>query len=415
MWYTFRQLIPYTMLLHVVFLLHISAVQAQIRIVDDGTPTLDDLLQAQHLASQCLGMNLSVDDNQASLSGNRMGVAFQPHESGSDLQRFFVGRFLRPEPSEVWQTQVITLHAAQTLDDGHGVHVTGLLEPATTEQLYQVVTDLWTTALGPDFTITAISTSRNPEIFCDYTTPLSVVEGVWYEVLVAAEKLPDTPILPRYLYASGIVSSGGRERARAGDIKFTFRENASGNPEFVSVDCATVPDFCGPTLDTLETALGTNGDEDTTQRDAAIMAVLPPAYTKDDISEMQVTTGNGREALVVQLEDVPASAARTVRGIVICRRPLASAADWECEYRFINYNQVLAIGMTVSVRSLDVSDAQVETMVESVAGDIINARMVTISPRDSGYMLNAAGPGMTGLTAYFGADLALTGKEYRGQ
>jgi hypothetical protein len=358
-------------------------------------------------------MNLSIDNNQVSLSGNRLGVAFHSHENIQGVQRFFVGRFLHPDPAGEWQTQSMSLHAAQTLEDGSGVHVTGLLEPATTEMLYLAVTDLWTAALGPDFTITAINTTRKPEIFCDYTTPLPEAEGVWHEVIVAAEKLPDTPVLPRFLYASGIVSSGPLDRARAGNIKFNFRENASGYPEFVSVDCATVPDLCGTTLDTLKTALGINGDEDTTQRDAAFLAVLPPAYTQDDIKEIQENTGNGRENIFVQLEDVPASATRTVRGIVICRRPMAGTEDWECEYRFMNYNQALANGTTVTVRTLDLTESQVETMVAAVKDDIVNAFRVTLSANDTGFLLNGMGPGMPGFTAHFDTSLKLITKEFR--
>lgn len=393
-------------------LLHIPVLQAQP--VQNGIPSLDDLLQAEQFVSQCLGMNLSADSNQASLSGNRMGVAFQPHESGPDLQRLFVGIFNRPDIGEDWALQTLRLHATQTLDDGSGVHVTGLLDAATTELLYQSVADLWAAALGADFTITTINTTRMPETWCDFAGNRTEVDGVWHEVLVAAQKLPDAPILPRYLYAVGLVDvSREIDRARAGNYKFNFRENADGYPEFVSVDCATVPEPCGENLDTLRTALGTNGEEDSSQRDAAILAVLPPAYTKEHIDEMQVSTGNGRENLVIELEDVAVSAARTVRGIVICRRPLGSGADWDCEYRFINYNQTLANGMTVSVRSLDVSEAQVETLVAAVANDIVNARIVSISADDTGFTLSAAGIFMPGLTARFDSNLKLTEKEFR--
>ena len=396
-------------------LLHLPPAQAQTRIIEDGPPTLADLLQAEQLAGQCLGMALSADTTQASLTGNRLGVSFQPHETGPGLQRFFVGKFLREDIGEEWKPQVMTLHAAQTMSEGRGVHVTGLLEPATAELLYQAVTDLWTEILGPEFTITTINTTRKPELFCDYTTPIPEAEGVWHEVLVAGQTLPDEPVLPKYLYASGIVELGSTlERASAGHYKFTFQEDAGGYPEFVAVDCAMAPAYlCDEKLETLKTALGTGGEEDTTQRDAAIMAVLPPAYTKDHIREIQVNSGNGRESLVVQLEEVPASPARTVRGIAICRRPLASGGDWACEYRFVAYNQTLANGMTVSVRTLGLSEAQVETLVAQVADDIIGARIVSIGAADGGYTLNVAGFANQPLTARFDAGLNLVEKTYR--
>ena len=167
------------------------------------------------------------------------------------------------------------------------------------------------------------------------------------------------------------------------------------------------------TLDTLKTTLGTDGEENNSQRDDAIMAVLPEPYTKDHITEIQLFTGNGRENLAVQLAEVPVSVTRTVRGTVNCHRALGSMADWECEHRFRNYNQALVNGMIVSVRTLDLDEAQVEAMVTVVQDDIVNARMVSIGNTDSGFFLNARGFDIPGLTARFDRNLNLTEKEFR--
>ena len=393
-----------------------SGVHAQIRMTDDGIPTLEDVLQAEEIASQCLGMNLTADVNQVSLSGNRLGVAFHPHVAEANLQRFFVVRFTRPDMGEDWHLQSVNLHAAQILDENVGVHVSGLLDPSKTALLHQSVSDLWTKTVGTDFTITQINTTIMPEIYCDHARTSIDVEGAWHEVLVAAEKLPESPVLPPFLYTSGIVSVGpDAARLRQGAYKFTFRDDAGGYPEFVTVDCATVPvDLCTEHLATLQTALGIDdGDEDTSARDAAILAVLPVGYTREHFRNIQLTSGNGRESLVVNLEELPVSPTRTQTGIVLCRRPLGSRGDWDCEYRVMAINVVLSNGMTVRLRDESLSDAQVETMVATVAGDIINARIVSINAAEGGYTLTARGFGTPGLTARFDASLSLLEKKFQ--
>ena len=394
--------------LFVLLLFQMPDLHAQ-QVMNDGVPSLDDLLQAEQLASQCLGMDIAVDSNQASRLGNRMVVAFQPHESGPGLQRFFVVIFNRPDENAEWQVQLPRPHAGQYLDDGSGVHVTGLLAGATVELLYESVAELWKTAAGPDFTITTINTTRMPEFNCEIPN-LPQVDGVWHEVMVAAQQLPDEPGLPRYLSEVGLfVMTMEIDRDLASNYKFTFMEGPGGYPEFVKVDCVRQPIPC-PAMETLQTALGITADQDHTQRDEAILAVLPPEYSGNHSGDMQTVTGNGRENLTIQLEPAAVSPVRSVRAMVNCRRPLGSGGDWSCEYRFLHYDQTLSNGIVAMVRTLDLSEGQVETMVAKVNVDIVNAIRITISQRESEFVLNYMGPG-PGVTAIFDASLNLTGEE----
>jgi hypothetical protein len=235
-------------------------------------------------------------------------------------------------------------------------------------------------------------------------------------VIIADQQQPDRPVLPAHVFQAGLVIvdtvvSGSGPLPR--EFKFNFRENAAGYPEFVSVECA-MPINCGDAVDKLNAAIGVGtSDAEIQARREAILAVLPDNYGADDIERIRAYSGNGRERLNADLKNLPVSTTREVSALVTCDRALGSGEAWHCEYRFMTYNQTLPDGRTVSVRSLDLDESQVEAMVASLGDDAGFTRMASLSPRDGGYVLNTLGPDITRITAYFDDNLNLTEKLYR--